>query len=222
MRSSIVVPLAALGALVVLPLAAPAQQPPKDRNRVSLEAARDRITFGATTTLSGKVTGRRSGGVEVALHADPFPVDSEGAVAETTTDANGDFQFLGVNPDRHTRYRVTAKTSPPVTSGHVDVLVRVRVTLRLSDRTPAAGERVRFRGSVTPEHDGVRVRIQRRTRDGRWKTVARTTTRDAGDERSRYSRRVTIRRDGRYRVKVVPHDVDHLAGKSRRRFVDVH
>jgi hypothetical protein len=222
MTRVIAVPLAALGALVVLPLAAPAQGPPRERNRVSLEAARERITFGSTTALSGKVTGRRSGGVDVTLHADPFPVDSEGAVAETTTDANGDFQFLGVSPDRHTRYRVVARTAPPVTSSAVDVLVRVRVTVRLSDRTPETGERVRFRGSVAPQHDGARARIQRRRRDGSWKTVARTTTRDAGDDRSKYSRRVVVRRDGRYRVKVAAHDGDHLAGTSRRRFVDVH
>jgi hypothetical protein len=215
-------PVAALATLVVLPVAVPAQQPPKERNRVSLEAAHDRITFGATTTLSGKVTGRKSGAVGITLSADPFPVDSEVAISETTADANGDFQFLGVKPDRHIRYRVAAKTSPPVTSAPVDVLVRVRVMVFLSDRTPEAAERVRFRGSVTPEHDGVPVRIQRRKRDGSWRTVARTRTRDAGDERSTYSRRVAIRRDGRYRVKVAVLDGDHLGGTSRRRFVDVH
>jgi hypothetical protein len=117
---------------------------------------------------------------------------------------------------------VSAKTSPPVESAVVDVLVRVHVMLRLGDATPRVGQRVRFFGSAAPQHDGSVVRIQRRRATGSWKTVGLTLLRDAGDERSRYSRRLRIRRDGTYRARVIAVDGDHLSGTSRRRSAEVH
>jgi hypothetical protein len=220
MHRTIVGLLAALGAIAALPLGAAAQKP-KD-NKVTLSAAPNPIRFANATTLSGKVTGPDHAGVAVTLRADPFPVDADSGVATATTDANGDFQLTGIMPDRNTRYSVSAKTSPPVESAVVDVLVRVRVTLRLGDATPRVGQRVRFFGSAAPQHDGSVVRIQRRRATGSWKTVGLTLLRDAGDERSRYSRRLRIRRDGTYRARVIAVDGDHLSGISRRRSVDVH
>jgi hypothetical protein len=212
--------LAALSATAALPLGAAAQKP-KD-NKVTLSAAPNPIRFANATTLSGKVTGPDHAGVAVTLRADPFPVGADSIAGTATTDANGNFQFTGIMPDRNTRYSVSAKTSPPVESAAVDVLVRVRVTLRLGDKTPRVGQRVRFFGSAAPQHDGSVVRLQRRRATGSWKTVGLTLLRDAGDERSRYSRRLRIRRDGTYRARVIAVDGDHLSGTSRRRSVEVH
>jgi hypothetical protein len=64
------------------------------------------------------------------------------------------------------------------------------------------------------------VRLQRRGSGGRYRTIARTKLRDAGNDRSTYSRRLRVFRDGTYRARV-PADADHLAGTSRRRRVDV-
>jgi hypothetical protein len=69
-------------------------------------------------------------------------------------DAAANYSFQ-VTPALNTRYHVVAK-SPPATSADVTVRVRTRVGLRLADRTPARGARVRFRGSVLPAHDGSR------------------------------------------------------------------
>jgi hypothetical protein len=212
--------LVALSAAAALPLGAAAGKPPG--NTATLSAVPNPIRFGNATTLSGKVTGPDHSGVAVTLRADPFPVNAATVVATTTTDTNGDFSFAGIKPDRHTRYSVRAKTSPPAESAAVDVLVRVRVTLRLGDSTPHVGQRVRFSGSAAPQHDGSVVRIQRRRATGSWKTVGQTLLRDAGDVRSRYSRRVRIRRDGTYRARVIAVDGDHLSGNSRRRRVDAH
>ena len=220
MQRIIVGLLAALSAAVALPFVAAAQKP-KD-NKISLGAAPNPIRYANATTLSGKVTGSDHAGVSVTLRADPFPVDADTVVGTATTDANGDFQFTGIMPDRNTRYSASAKTSPPVESAAVDVLVRVRVTLRLGDATPDVGQRVRFFGSAAPQHDGSVVRIQRRRATGSWKTVGLTLLRDAGDARSRYSRRLRIRRDGTYRARVIAVDGDHLSGTSRRRSIEVH
>jgi SdiA-regulated len=93
------------------------------------------------------------------------------------------------------------------------------VTLKLSDRTPRTGGRVRFFGTVSPALDGEPLLIQRRTRRGSFQTVARTTLRDAGDRRSKFSRRLRVFRDSVFRARVAASE-HHLAGTSARKRVD--
>ena len=189
---------------------------------VTIAATPRIVRFGGQVTISGSVPGNP--GVKVELEQTPFPfTDPFAKVAEGTTDAAANYSFL-VAPALNTRYRVEAKASPPATSADVTVLVRPKVGLRLSDRTPARGTRVRFKGSVLPAHDGSRVRIQRRTRAG-WKTLATPLLKPAtpvnGVARSKYARRIRVNRSGRYRTVLPAHD-DHARGKSRRRQVRVH
>jgi hypothetical protein len=189
---------------------------------VTIAATPRVVRFGRQATIAGTVPG--NAGVKVELEQTPFPfTDPFAKVAEGTTDAAANYSFL-VSPALNTRYHVEAKASPPATSADVTVLVRPRVGLRLSDRTPARGARVRFKGSVLPAHDGGRVRIQRRTRAG-WKTLATPLLKPAtpldGVARSRYARRLRVNRSGTYRTVLPSHD-DHARGKSRRRHVHVH
>ena len=197
-------------------------KPAKGTQAVSLDAKPNPVVFGAATTLSGRLTGGSTGGVTVRLEQDttlPLGDTFTPAGATATTAANGTYSF-SVRPAQNTQYRVTAQASPPVTSAPRLVNVRIRVGFRLSDRTPSRGARVRFSGSVLPAHDGRTALIQRRSATGRFVTVARTLLRDAGDERSTYSRRIRVFRDGVYRVKVAG-DADHVNGFSRRRTIDV-
>lgn len=219
---------AALAALAAAPAVATGQgrppKPPRDQPALTLDARPTTIVFGTASTLTGRLSGTsRDRGVRVVLEADdtaPFGDSYRNTGMVTTTTPSGDYTFT-VNPALNTQYRTVAQASPPVTSGPRLVLVRMSVSLRLSDSTPRRGTRVRFFGSVRPAHDGRIVQIQRRTSTGRWRTVARATLRDAGDLRSRYSRRVRVRRDGVYRVKA-PGDGDHVNGYSRTRAIDVH
>jgi hypothetical protein len=192
-----------------------------DQNTVTINATSP-IVWGSSTTVAGQLQGPGNGGVEVDLEADPYPFsDTEFAkAASAVTDAGGNYSFVA-QPQLHTRYRVVAKASPTVTSATATVLVRLRVTRSVSDRTPERGSRVRFRGRVCPEHDGKLARIQRRTSSGKYRTVAQATLKDVpNDSCSRYSKRVRIRRDGTYRVRIPSGDADHLAGRSRRVRVD--
>jgi hypothetical protein len=102
----------------------------------------------------------------------------------------------------------------------VVVQVRIKVVLRLSDRTPVRGQRVTFSGTASPEHDGRLVYIQRRTRTGNWRTIRRTVLKDAGSEFSTFRKGIRIRRDSTYRAKVF-HDSDHADGTSRRKRANV-
>ena len=98
-----------------------------------------------------------------------------------------------------------------------------RVSLKVSDRTPIAGRRVRFYGRACPQHDGALVKIQHRTRKGKWRTEGRTRLRDIrGGRCSRYSRRLRVFNDGHYRALVVPPDSDHTDGRSRSTGINVH
>ena len=221
---------AVLACSVVLgaPLAGaqPPKKPPKQPSgtpSLSIRASATTVTFGGTSRITGRLRGRDNGGQSIALDHNPFPFPAFVLLTTGRTDAQGDYGFT-VRPQRHTRYR--ARTTPsapygiPVVSPEVLVRVQLRVGIRLSDSTPRRGQRVRFFGSVAPKHNGRAVLVQRRRRDGRWVTVARTVTRDAAGDRSRYSRRVRIFRDGLFRVRVRGH-ADHATGTSRARSVRV-
>jgi hypothetical protein len=194
---------------------------PPPQPAVTIAAKPRVVTFGKPVTITGQVPGRPSEKVE--LEENPFPFnDPFRNAAQGTTDSAANYSFT-VTPPLNTQYHVVAK-SPTATSADVTVLVRTKVGLRLSDRTPVAGARVRFRGSVFPAHDGSEVRIQRRTSSG-WKTIAtpvlRTATPLNGVERSKYRRRLRVRRSGVFRT-VMPAHADHARGKSGKRRAVVH
>jgi hypothetical protein len=215
-RSTVALSLCA-AALAAVPLAARAQKPPKNPGNLTLAAQPNPIVFGRSLTLSGKLTAQNHDGKSVNLQADPFPFDSFSNVASATTSATGDYS-LTQKPTVNTRYQAKqgGNESPVVT-----VLVRPAVRLRLSDSTPARGQKVRFSGRVCPEHDGATLSIQRRFRSG-YRAVRRTRLRDvAGSTCSSYKRSFRVFRDGRYRS-VIAADADHATGRSRSRLADTH
>jgi hypothetical protein len=189
---------------------------------VTINATPRTVLFGRQVTIAGQVSGNPA--VSVELQENPFPFNNAfRTIAEGTTDASANYSFFAL-PSVNTRYRVRAKASPPVETGEITVKVRPRVGLRLGDKTPAAGQRVRFRGTVLPAHDGSEVRIQRRTSSG-WRTIRtptlKATTPLNGVARSKYRARIRIRRSGFYRT-VLPAHADHARGKSPRRLATVH
>ena len=169
------------------------------------------------TTISGQLTGARQiAGVDVSLRQNPYPYTG-GFKALTTvkTDAQGRYAFTR-KPKYNTRYEAQAKARPNLTSQALQVRVRTKVTLRVSDSTPARGQSVRFSGSVYPAHDGRLVSLQRRTSTGRFVTVARTRARHVlSGGRSSFARSLTIVAGGVYRAYVGGH-ADHSAGFARR------
>lgn len=196
-------------------------------NLLTIAASRRTVTFGQPTTISGTLTGPNSAGAVVTLEENPAPYTgsfkSTGLTA--TTSATGAYSIV-VSPSLNTRYRVTTgDKKATTTSPEVTVRVRVKVTLRLGDRTPRIGQRILFAGTVLPGHDGKIARIQRRTPSGSWRTVTTTPLVAASPvgttPRSKYAKRVRINKNGTYRVRVAPADGDHIAGTSGRKSVVV-
>jgi hypothetical protein len=180
------------------------------------------LVWGGATTISGQLTGARQiAGVDVTLRQNPYPYTGGfKALATVKTDAQGRYAFTR-RPKLNTRYEALAKPRPGrnVTSQVLEVRVRTKVTLRLSDSTPARGQRVRFSGSVYPAHDGRIVSLQRRTSTGRYVTVARTRALHVlSGARSSFARTLRIVAGGTYRAYVGGH-ADHSAGFARRSIV---
>jgi hypothetical protein len=78
--------------------------------------------------------------------------------------------------------------------------------LRVNDAIARPGQRVRFFGELYPQRNGRSVYIQKRGRGG-YRTVTRTVLRRGGadelDSWSTYSVRISVRRTGIYRARVL-------------------
>ena len=221
MRKTFAIALVAIGAFAA-PVAAdhrPDHNPGGGgQSGVTVKASATTVTFGQSVTFTGQVRNAAAGTV-VEVWENPHPYAGFKNTGRTgVVDPTGNYTVTGVKPQRHTQYKVVARTSPPVESAQVFVQVRLRVSLRVSDSTPRRGTRVRFYGTVSPAHAGKVVAIQRRDRTGKFVTVARTTTTSA----STYSRRVRVRSTGVYRAVVTAADQDHLDGTSRARTLRTH
>lgn len=206
-------------------LVQPALGKPPSGSSVTIAAAPNRIVFGSSSMITGQATGKKAAGATVELQSEPFPYKAPFSTVESTTaDATGRYSFK-ITPQLNTLYRVMAKTAPPAASPNVLVKVRVRLSLRVSTTRPAAGQLVRFSGLLVPAYNGRGVQIQRKTATG-WKTVAQgkliAATSAGSVARSRYSKRVRIRRTGTYRVWFNPADGARLPNSSPTRRLTVH
>jgi hypothetical protein len=110
---------------------------------------------------------------------------------------------------------------PPAPGTPAPPLEALKVTLKASDLTPVAGRRVRLFGFVQPARDGRKLQIQKRTPGGRFVTVATTTLRDAGREKSEFSVFIRTRRDAVLRARVAG-DGDRATGLSKTKKLDIH
>jgi hypothetical protein len=212
MKRTFVISAAALAALV-----APSAQGAPPPQTLTMGASATTVKFGGTVTLSGKLAGGKIDAKNVTVREDPFPIDRFANAGSATTNATGDWS-LALKPTANTRYQAhSGKADSPA----VDVMVRPAISLKLSDRTPKRGQRVRFSGTLCPEHDGVAIALQRRTTNG-WRTVAKPVLADVpGATCSSYARSLRVRRNGTYRARFLG-DADHVAGNSRARRATVH
>jgi hypothetical protein len=213
-------PIFVIATAALLSLAAPAAATHRpghgEARNITISAAPTTVKFGGSVALSGKLTGSNNAGRPVNIEQDVFPVDAFTDAGSVTTNATGDWTFAHT-PAANTRYRARSGNAE---SQNVDVMVRPAIRLRLSDRTPNPGQRVRFFGRLCPEHDGVRIALQRRF-GKTWRTLRRPTLKDvAGSTCSSYSQRLRVRRDGAYRTRFLG-DADHVAGNSRARRANV-
>ena len=215
MKRLLITTIVALATLAV-PALATHRPGHREPGRITADTTPFVVTFGSTATVSGRLTGNNNANRSVILAEDPFPYgDGFTNVATVNTNAGGNYTFRQT-PASNRNYRVTAGPEQAFTG----VRVRMRLTLAVSDSTPADNSTVRFSGFVLPAHNGRTVLIQRRTSTGFWRVVRRTGLLASTNGRSRYSTSLIIRSSGRYRARVLG-DGDHLTGTSPSRVLTV-
>ena len=169
---------------------------------VSFAATPNPLLTGATTTLAGQLTGTGNGGRDVVLQSNPFPY-TQGFKAvgnKLVTDATGNFSFGLQMVAFNTQFRVALPDKPAVVSPIVVVSVSVRVSTRLGTKTVKRGHKLTFKGSVTPDNGGTPIAIQKLNSKKHWVTITGTVTHKASGSAASYSKRVTVRSGGKYRV----------------------
>ena len=184
---------------------------------LTLGASQNPVAPGGDTTISGTLSGTGNGGRQVVLQSNPFPYTAgfQNASNVQLTNADGTFAFPLLGVSLNTQYRVALPNQPQVQSPIVSVGVAPKVTVKTHRvRKTARGAIVRFRGRVTPAHDGTQVAIQKRRR-GTWVTIQGTITKHHSSAYSRYRKAVRLRRGGTFRIYVGVADGDHVASTSR-------
>jgi hypothetical protein len=181
------------------------------------------ITYGGHATLSGRLSDQQRGdgldGQPVNLWAEPAGTAGWQPAGTATSGADGSFH-LAVAPAATTAYRASfagSDTHATADSAQVTVAVRTRVSARKSAASLRRGHSFTVTGTVSPNHAGQRVYLQRLV-NGAWKTAA-TGTLSAG---SGYTLRATPPTTGRLTYRVYKSaDRDHAASASAKQTVAV-
>lgn len=167
---------------------------------------------GTSVTFNGILSGTGVGVRSVALEVEPYPYTA-GFVqlgAAEPTSASGAFSFTVPDLTINTMVRaVTVGGSPSLASAVIVEKALVRVSVSVHRH----GKSMRVSGLIAPAGAPVRIHIQRRV-NGRWVTIARTSTHPISTSLAAYARTFALHR-GRYRVVALVLDGALLAGHSR-------
>ncbi|HEU4399484.1 MAG TPA: carboxypeptidase-like regulatory domain-containing protein [Actinomycetota bacterium] len=180
------------------------------------------ITYGGHASLGGRLTDQESGagiaGQPVNLWRRPATTTGWQQAGTATTGPDGSFR-LAPAPAATTAYRASFAGSDQYAtaeSAQLTVRVRTKVTARKSASRLRRGQTFTVTGTVSPNHAGQRVYLQRLV-NGAWKTAA-TATLSTG---SRYTLRAKPPK-GRLTYRVYKGaDRDHVASASARQAVTV-
>ncbi len=189
MRKTIALLLALIGVVLLVATSAGTAAPGKT---VTIKAARPVVVYGASVTLSGKVSSPQSG-QKVDVLAEPFGSTSLSTMATVDTTAGGQWTFMA-KPTIQTTYEAQWKGQ---TSTTVDVKVRPAIKLALVSISGGVG---RFSTTVTAA----------RAFEGKWVLVQRLTSASA----TTLKKKVTLDSSSTATFSVRLHD-----GRSRLRVV---
>ena len=183
---------------------------------LGLQAAPNPVVFGAGTTVTGQLTGTGNAGRQVVLQQRAFPYTAAFANVgnPVVTDANGAFTFAALALPTTEQLRVQTPDGK-VVSPIATVAVAVRVETRVSSYRVHRGHKLRFSGVIHPGREGAQYAVQKLGRSGQWVTVAGGITHKGSSTFSGFSRHVTIRRSGDYRIFVRIVDGNFTSGIGR-------
>jgi hypothetical protein len=143
--------------------------------QLTIEASADPIAFGESVTISGKLEGGANQLVTLLAHG--RRQQGFERIAQTQTNAAGEYSFPAQSPINNTFYRVISPgscasrgdrscqarrlASAVLYEGVKDVL-----TAKVSATTVPAGQPVTFSGTVSPDHTGHAIYLERQNASG--------------------------------------------------------
>jgi hypothetical protein len=171
---------------------------PKQPLGLALAATPNPVAFGAPSTLAGTLSGTGNAGRPIRLQQKPFPFTGKWANVGNVqlTTAQGTFSFALLSVPVTAQYRVLITDQTSVVSPIVTVSVSVVVGTKTTSTHVRRGRHVHFSGTLKPGVANIPVAIQKLNAKKHWVTISGTITRDGGT----YSKTITIRRGGSYRV----------------------
>ena len=137
---------------------------------LTIQASADPIAFGEAVTISGKLTAGPN--QPVTLLARGRNQHGFAAIAQVSTDAEGAYSFPAQAPVNSTFYRVQSggcRSMPPnseckarrLSSAVLYEGVKDVLTAQVSATTVQAGQSVTFSGTVSPDHTGHAIYLER-------------------------------------------------------------
>jgi hypothetical protein len=142
---------------------------------LTIEASADPISFSEPVTINGTAAGAPH--EPVTLEARTARQHGFAAVAEVTTDGSGNYTFPAQSPIQNTYYQVkgAGKRSAILYEGVKDTL-----TATVSQTTIEAGQALTFSGTVSPDHTGHVIYLERQNASGTGFHVIQLATIGAG------------------------------------------
>jgi hypothetical protein len=129
--------------------------------QLTIQASADPITFGESVTISGTL--QEGANQPVTLLARGRHQHGFAHIVQTTTNGSGEYSFPAQSPINNTFYRVisASQASAVLYEGVKDVL-----SAQVSATTVPAGVPVTFTGTVSPDHTGHAIYLERQGTDG--------------------------------------------------------
>jgi hypothetical protein len=142
---------------------------------LTINASPNPISYGQTVTISGTLAGADKQPVTLLSHT--ARQHGFAPVVEATTDAYGNYTFPAQSPINSTFYQVkgASKTSAILYEGVKDVL-----TANVSQTMIQAGQALTFSGTVSPDHSGHIIYLERQNASGMGFHVVQTAFVGAG------------------------------------------
>jgi hypothetical protein len=171
---------------------------PKQPLGLALAATPNPVAFGAPSTLAGTLSGTGNAGRPIRLQQKPFPFTGKFTNVGNVqlTNAQGAFSFALLSVPLTTQYRVLVTDQTSVVSPILTVSVSVVVGTKTTRTHVHRGGHVHFSGTIKPNVPNVPVAIQKLNAKKHWVTISGTITREGGT----YSKTITIKRGGSYRI----------------------
>jgi hypothetical protein len=162
------------------------------------------VVYSKPYTIYGQLQGTGAAHAVVTLLTKGFPFTAPFSQFgnPVVSNADGTYSFPITAALGSAQFQIHADTKPPIDTSILSVPVSSLISMHVRSHA-RRGTRVRFAGTVLPAQNGLLVRIQKRTRDGRFHNVAHTTLKRRSSTSSKYSLKLRVRRTGTYRALVV-------------------